>query len=935
MLESMDQIVIPDTLKKYIAHTVFCSDFFANGLSAFNQQSFDLFLHKMQMATVIKSLDIHQIEQLDLENINEDQLKSTLRKWRNTNQMFIIFMDSNQLWSLDQVLQATSKMADIAINSANQYFHNHLKKKFGKPSSSSQNIKNVMSVLAMGKLGAHELNLSSDIDLIFVYPFAGSTIVEDQAVQTSISNQEFFLKVARKIIDCLHQITVDGFVYRVDMRLRPWGDGGQLVLNQNAFFKYYIEHGRDWERFAMVKMRPVCGDELFNRRIIENIQQFVYRSYVDFQALEALRNLKQLINKETLKIPRLNVKLGRGGIREIEFIVQSFQLVRGGSITELQNSNLLEVLTLLSKYKQLPDDAINELKTAYIWFRNIEHGIQAYQDKQGQVLPDDEKLRLKIAKYVGLKFEGQLLNTLKQQMNIVSVHFENCIQKEKTPHNTDKKIDVYLSCLNQGQFQQIDKIDGLAQSCQSLVFEFLSQTQVKKVTPKVQQRLLVTLNFFLQGLLALTEEKQTSTLIVLLKIIESVLRRSSYLSLLNEHPFAIFEMIKLVSLSKWIGNQLIEKPFLFDELTDQSRLYHLPSENELNAQLRLMMLRIEQGDLEQQMETLRLFKHARVFRAAACEIKQTLDLPKVSDYLSQVANVIVQYSLQLAKDQLIERFGLPQDIEDQISDLSVLAYGKMGGYELNYHSDLDVVFIYNSSISGKTDGIKPVENIVFYTKVVQRFMFLLNSNTYNGKLYDVDMRLRPSGNSGSLVCSLAGFERYQLKQAWTWEHQALIRTRCVTGMSPSEYLKLKTSILIACNKENLQQNVSNMRHKMMTQLGTNSALKDQRFDIKHDRGGLVDIEFLVQYWVLQHCEKYPKLCEFSDNLSLLNLLASFKLIDQKVCDQLIDAYVSLRALLHAQVLQDKNSITNGLKSGKKIIATVKSVEVYWQQFMLS
>ncbi|BCE01383.1 bifunctional [glutamate--ammonia ligase]-adenylyl-L-tyrosine phosphorylase/[glutamate--ammonia-ligase] adenylyltransferase [Marinicellulosiphila megalodicopiae] len=935
---------IPSDFEIQFAKSCFCSEFFKNNLLDFDQNALNIFLERIDCNEIEKTLQVGVLQLIDFVNTSEDEFKSALRIWRNQNQMLIIFMDSNQLWSLEQVLTATSKMADVAIELSHNYAQFIIENRFGKPSSKTNEIKNSLSVLAMGKLGAFELNLSSDIDLIFVYPFSGNTIINGSD-QKSISNQEFFIKVARKIIDYLHQVTQEGFVYRVDMRLRPWGQGGELVLNQTAFFKYYIEHGRDWERFAMVKMRPVCGDPLFNESVIEFINQFVYRAYVDFQAIEALRDLKNQINKESLKLPNLNVKLGRGGIREIEFIVQSFQLVRGGNVHALQTPNLFEVLNVLNNNALLDEQSLAEIKVAYIWLRKIEHAIQAYQDKQGQVLPNDAGLRIKIAKYIGLETEENLLEILSEQTKIVTKHFENCIQKENKPYPLDKTLEQLLVQSISNNMKR-SELSNLSEQLNVVLAGFINSQAFEKLTPQVRDRVLITLNYILQEIKSLPEMSQETTFNNLILILESVLRRSSYLTLLNEHPFAIFEMVRLVYRSKWIAQQLIEKPFLFDELIDHDRLYHLPSEQELSAQLRLMMLRIEQDDLEQQMESLRQFKHARVFRAGACEVMKTLGLGNVSDYLTQVANVVVKYSLHLAFEQMIERFGFPEKNENENEneqdhsfvnsneDLSIIAYGKMGGFELNYHSDLDVVFIYNSSINGKTDGVKSIENIVFYTKVVQRFMHILNSKTYNGQLYEVDMRLRPSGNSGSLVCSLDGFKKYQLNQAWTWEHQALVRTRSVAGMDDHCYVRLKTEILTQVDKQDLRDNIVNMRNKMIDQLGSKSNHSD-KFNIKQDRGGLVDIEFMVQYWVLKHCEAIPQLCLFSDNLNILDCLAINNVISKEDSTALVQAYMTLRSLLHAQILQDHKSQVIDIQRDEKITNTIKNVEAFWHKFMVS
>ncbi len=875
---------------------------------------------------------------------SEDELLKALRRFRQTQQVRIIWRDLTRQASTQETCRDLSDMADACIDQAYQWCYQQACSSFGTPLGHSGEPQH-MVILGMGKLGAQELNLSSDIDLIFAYPEAGET----QGGRRSLSNQEFFIRVGQRLIKALDAPTVDGFVFRVDMRLRPYGDSGALVFSFDALEQYYQSQGRDWERYAMIKARVVGGDQVAGAELLAMLKPFVYRRYLDFTAIEALRSLKQMIQREVQrKGMQDNVKLGSGGIREIEFIGQAFQLIHGGRDRALQQRPILPVLDMLATNSYLPDSAVDELKGAYLFLRDTEHVLQAIDDRQTQMLPTDPQGQERVAWAMGYEGWGEFRQALESQRERVARHFANVIadpdeDEDDSCPSCDNLAPLWEGLLEPEQAHELLAGAGFKQpeSAWQRLQGLLQSGRVRAMQKLGRDRLDV----FMPRLLAMASEQDDPDLALerVLPLVEAVARRSAYLLLLTENPGALRELLVLCSASPWIAEQITRYPVVLDELLNAGRLYRPPEPDELVDELRQQLLRIPEDDLEQQMETLRYFKRAHVLRVAASEIAGSLPLMKVSDYLTWIAEAILQQVLQLAWREMTLRHGVPRRADGSLCELDfiIVGYGKVGGIELGHGSDLDLVFIHDGDPQSETNGERPIDGSKFYTRLGQRIIHILTAQTTSGALYEVDMRLRPSGNSGLLVTSLAAFARYQREEAWTWEHQALVRARVLTGCKRlgHRFDELRAEVLGRQRDEpGLRAEVGQMRQKMRDNLATaatrggfdvSAFTADATFSLKHDAGGIVDIEFMVQYAVLAWSCRYPELLRYTDNIRILDGLRDAGLIPGEDVQRLQEAYKAYRAAAHRLALQNQP----GTVSGDQFHDFRHGVIKLWQQLL--
>jgi len=857
-----------------------------------------------------------------LENVtDEPSLHKALRQFRRESQFRIIWRDLMRWADMHETIAATSAFADTCIQGALDWLHRDACEQSGTPWGTDpvtgEECPQSMVVLGMGKLGGRELNVSSDIDLIFAFPGKGET----RGGRRSIDNQQFFIRLGQRLIQALDQITADGFVFRVDMRLRPYGQSGALALSFAALETYYQDQGRDWERYAMVKARVVAGDEKAGRVLMDSLRPFVYRKYVDFSAFESLRSMKSMISREVRrKGLENNIKLGSGGIREIEFVVQAFQLIRGGRDRELQQRELLVVLKELEALELLPSPVVKELREAYVFLRNLEHALQGMEDKQTQLLPEDELSQARVALIMGYENWQECLAALDAHRERVARHFSDIIATEEDEHDSatldEGWHELWLAEMDDDAAAQWLEEQGYEDGSGSLAA--LNDLRGSRTVQVMQTQGRKRLNQFMPVLLqALTQvDAPSETLGRVLQLVEAILRRTAYMVLLLENPGARTQLVKLCSESPWIARQLAETPLLLDELLNAESLYHPPAKEELQDDLRQQMLRIPFEDLEEQMESLRHFKKAHILRVAASELKGTLPLMKVSDYLTWIAEVVLDHVVDVAFANLVSRHGYPRRADGSAcdTDFAIIGYGKLGGIELGYTSDLDLVFVHNADPEQSSDGDKPIDNAVFYTRLGQRIVHILSTQTPSGQLYEVDMRLRPSGNSGLLVSTLPAFEKYQRNDAWTWEHQALARARGVAGCPDTlaGFEALRHDLL--CQKRDrdaLRTDVVTMREKMRTSLGTPEASRSETFHIKHDQGGIIDIEFMVQYLMLAHSCDHPELTQWSDNIRQLEELGRAGVITVDDAEKLREVYITLRSTIHRRALQNLNSQVEG------------------------
>lgn len=841
-----------------------------------------------------------------------------LRRFRQRQQLRIIWRDLNRLAPTTETMRDVSWLAEACIHHGLGRVTAELTPRFGVPVGRRSREPQELVVLAMGKLGGGELNLSSDIDLIFAYPEAGQT----EGGQRSLSNEEYFTRVARGLIALLDTVTAEGFVFRVDMRLRPYGESGALVHSYAALEAYYQEQGRDWERYAMIKARPVTGAPQTLVPLLACLRPFVYRRYVDYSAIESLRAMKRLIVAEVRRRGlEANVKLGSGGIREIEFIAQCFQLIRGGRDLALQQRELLSVLDECAALACLPAAHVEELRAAYLFLRDVEHALQAWEDRQTQELPAEAIPRAALACTLGFADWEAFSESLEAHRARVAAHFDALIEDpEDTPESpllaTLWRADCDASDLSALGFSDAA---GLADQLRALY----ASRRVQGLQAVGRERL----DRFMPMLLNACAEAEhpDAALKRALPLVTAVARRSAYLLLLLENPPALGDLAALCGASPWIAEQLASHPALLDELLDRASLYSAPERDSLQSELRQQTARLGVDDLEGYMLALRYFKASQVLRVASSEIAGRLPLMKVSDKLSFIAEVCLEQVLALAWSQLTTRHGAPAR-DAAGSGFAVIAYGKLGGIELGYASDLDLVFVYDADSSGMTDGARPIENAKFYTRLGQRIVHIIEARMTFGQLYEVDMRLRPSGASGLLVSSFAAYANYQHRDAWSWEHQALVRARAVAGDPAlvARFEALRRAVL--CRERDpgeLAREVVAMRRRMRDHAGVRDG--DGTFDLKQGSGGIVDIEFMVQYAVLAWAHRDPALADWSDNVRILDTLARTGRLPRERCQALKDAYIELRSATHELALQQQA----GVVAGERFAAPRTAVSEAW------
>jgi len=853
--------------------------------------------------------DNRYLELLQLVGIkNEDQLTHRLRVFRLREMIRIVWRDFTRQASMVETTRDATRLAEACINGALDILHPLVCVELGKPISHKGEEQRLV-VIAMGKLGAHELNISSDIDLIFAYPESGQT----EGAERSISNQEFFIRLGQKLIAALDRHTEDGFVFRVDMRLRPYGQSGALVLNFDALEEYYLTQGREWERYAMIKARVVAGAPADAMLLHNMLQPFVYRKYLDYGAIESLRDLKRLINRDVShKGMRDNIKLGEGGIREVEFTAQTLQLIRGGRQPHLQTQSIKKALAFLAVDGVISDAEQQTLWQAYEFLRNTEHALQGIADQQTQQLPEDNLGMQRVAVILGYANWEAFYLQLQNHRSQIHSSFEAIISyPDQAPVN---ESDSHLENI----WQQTPGADNILQSLEALGYQqpeeaagqlhaFYSGRAVEALEAVPRRRLEALMPKLLE--VCVKRSDNSTTLTRVLRLIQSVLRRSAYLALLVENPQALEQLAVLCERSNWISDELAAYPALLDELLDSRNLYRILDKPALRDQLHQQMLRIDPGDQEQQMEAIRYFCRSYTLRVAACEVMDLLPLMQVSDYLTWIAEVVLEHVTHVAWHQLTVTYGSPSlnpesDIDSETPGFIVVAYGKMGGIELGYQSDLDLVFLHNALASNQTDGERQIDNSTFYMRLGQRIIHLLSTPTHSGIAYEIDMRLRPSGSSGMLVSTLAAFKKYQQRDAWTWEKQALVRSRVVTGDSnlAVDYARVRETVLRQSrDTQSLANEVQQMREKIRKHLGQNT--KDGKFSLKQGYGGIVDIEFMVQFTVLAWSHTHPLLSRWSDNIRILESLAQCGLFTDEESLQLIDAYKSLRTAGHRLQLQ--------------------------------
>jgi len=837
---------------------------------------------------------------------SEPALMSALRLFRRRMMVRIAWAQTLQTVPTQSSLQQLSVLAETLIIAARDWLYAACCREWGTPCNQN-GIPQPLMILGMGKLGGGELNFSSDIDLIFAWPENGST----QGGRRELDNAQFFTRLGQRLIKVLNHPTQDGFVYRVDMRLRPFGDSGPLVLSYAALEDYYQEQGRDWERYAMVKARIMGdNDDAWSQELRNMLRPFIFRRYIDFSVIQSLRNMKGMIAREVRRRGLTdNIKLGAGGIRETEFIVQVFQLIRGGREPALQSRSLLPTLEAIQQLHLLPESDAAKLNAAYLYLRRLENLLQSINDEQTQTLPGDELNRARLAWGMNAQSWDSLQETLQHHMNAVRQVFNELIGDDEPEPGEDKLAEAWRELWQDALDADATTpvLEHLTPEARSevlrLVSDFRQDTDKRTIGPRGRQ----VLDQLMPRLLceACSRNDAPLPLSRLTPLLLGIVTRTTYLELLTEYPGALKHLITLCAASPMIASQLARYPLLLDELLDPNTLYQPTATDAYRDELRQYLLRVPDDDEEQQLEALRQFKQAQLLRVAAADITGTLPVMKVSDHLTWLAEAMIDAVVQQAWAQMVVRYGQPKHLQNREGrGFAVVGYGKLGGWELGYSSDLDLVFLHDCPSDIMTDGEREIDGRQFYLRLAQRVMHLFSTRTSSGILYEVDARLRPSGAAGMLVTTVEAFADYQQNEAWTWEHQALVRARIVYGdpQLQQEFDAIRRNILcIPREGEKLQTEVREMREKMRAHLGSKAR---ERFDIKADEGGITDIEFITQYLVLRYAAQAPKLTRWSDNVRILELMAQNDIMSDDEAKALTHAYVTLRDELHHLALQE-------------------------------
>jgi glutamate-ammonia-ligase adenylyltransferase len=864
----------------------------------------------------------------------EDCLMDILRQTRRREIVRIAWRDLAGWADLAETTFDLSALADACLEQSLALLYQWQCAKHGTPAASDGSEQKLV-IVGLGKLGAQELNFSSDVDLIFTYPHSGQTRGNKETLHTD----DFFSRLCRRLIKVIGKQTSNGLVFRVDLRLRPFGENGPLVMSFDAMERYYQEQGREWERYALIKARIIAGDKEAGSQLLQRLHPFVYRRYLDYSAFESLRQMKQMI---TLEIKRKgmenNIKLGAGGIREIEFFGQIFQLIRGGVTPALQSRRIQNVLQTLARENYITESTRRELDEAYVFLRRTEHRLQEFFDQQTHMLPPEKLGRVRLAASMGMADIKSFFSALKAHRDHVNAHFQMLLETDDS-RDQQKQTEQQLQLIWQdlaGPQQAIDILSASGFDQPEAVLGLLAYLRSNLETRELSQTGRQRLDKLIPRVLKETgvSDQPFVALGRIIDLIKSIERRTSYLALLLENPGVLSHLVKLANASPWVTTFLAQHPVLLDELLDPRTLYRPPSSEELQAALYRRMAHLQPQDLEYQIEELCIYKQVNVLRVAAADVTGTLPLMRVSDHLSEIAETILKQVVDIAWDHLAAKHGTPvcrMDEAPSEKGFAVIAYGKLGGLELGYGSDLDLVFLHAGTSEPTRGGKRPIDSAQFFNRLGQRVIHILTAHTRAGKVYELDMRLRPSGSSGILVSHINGFEEYQKKDAWTWEHQALIKARPLCGENnlTDRFERIRREVLGRFrDKSKLQNEVVEMRKRMRQQL-----LKPQSgvFDLKQDTGAMVDIEFLVQYLVLLKSHKHPQLQEWTDNVRLIQTLIETGVMDEYTAHVLKHAYLIYRAAAHQLSLQEKPAIV----PQEKYAPLRQRVEKIWGAFFVS
>ncbi|MFM0046527.1 bifunctional [glutamate--ammonia ligase]-adenylyl-L-tyrosine phosphorylase/[glutamate--ammonia-ligase] adenylyltransferase [Paraburkholderia sediminicola] len=837
--------------------------------------------------------------------LSEDALKRALRQLRT--EVFCAVMERDLAGEAD-VAEVTGAMTDLAettIQRALAVLSAELETLYGEPRG-PQGERLALGVVGMGKLGGRELNVSSDIDLIFIYEEDGETA---GGQRSSIATQDFFTRLGKRLIGALAEVTADGYVFRVDMRLRPNGDSGPLVCSLGMLEEYFYVQGREWERYAWIKGRLVSegaseAAERLQKQLDAIVTPFVYRRYLDFGVISAIRALHLQIRQEAQRRASMrpdkadDIKLGRGGIREIEFSAQVFQLIRGGQDAGFRVRPTLAVLRHAATHGLLDTSVCVKLSQAYRFLRELEHRLQYRNDAQTHAMPVDPEERVALARAMGCDDYAELMLKLDTHREFVEQQFDQIFADKVSGRDGCGAPEdgaaawVWSSALaddSAGEALRARLIELGVPEPGELLARLRAVWQSSRyagLAERSRQRFDIVAQRALEAARTLEPpERRGDTVARFFDLLEAVSRRGAYLALLTEYPQALHRVLSVLGGSRWAAGYLIRHPQLLDELLDDEAMDSPFDWPEFKRTLRLRLAAAD--GVEQQMDLLRHAHQAEVFRILLIDLAGKLSVEHVSDRLSELADAVLDVTLEAVWKQLAKR-------HREVPKFAVIAYGKLGGKELGYASDLDIIFLYDDPDDAAAD---------VYATYTRRLISWLTTATGAGTLFDVDLRLRPNGESGLLVTDLDAFRRYQLREgdaantAWVWEHQALSRARYCAGDAEigAKFEQIREQVLTTPREAApLAKEIVEMRERVEAGHPNHTAL----FDLKHDRGGMVDIEFTVQYWVLLHAASDSELIRNTGNIALLREVSRFGLMSEGEAEIVGAAYRTYRKLQH-------------------------------------
>lgn len=819
-----------------------------------------------------------------LNDENRAEWPALLRRWRMGESTRLIWRDVQGLDDVESTLRGTTRVAELALAVALAALERDFAERHGVVRDAEGREQRLV-VFALGKLGGGELNFSSDIDIVYGYEHDGES---DGA--RPLAAEVYFARLGQQLAKLLDEVTADGFSHRVDLRLRPYGNAGRVAWSFAALEQYFQREGRDWERYAWQKARPVAGDIAAGERFLDLIQPFVYRRYLDFGALEGLREMKALIAAEVARKDLADdIKRGPGGIREIEFLVQALQLIRAGREPALQRRGLLASLHALVEGGQIAPDTGDVLAQSYRFLRRLENRLQMLRDEQVYSLPADDESRMRLARGLGYDGWPALWAGLDAVRAQVSTEFDALLTRRQKQHKPDA-LQAYWKQLPEGGDASVLGDAGFedAESLDAQLRDFLRGAAARQSSDIGRARLDRVMPALIAA--SATASQPDAALRRVLTLVQNILRRSSYLVLLDEQPQALTRLVDALSRSALLGERLAMYPLLLDELLDSRGADAIPDAAAMREACDAAIAQAD-GDIDDALRLLNETRQAISFRIALATLDATQSAADSARQLAQLADAVLASVLGIAEDELRAAHGEVPDAR-----FAVLGYGSLGGYELGFGSDLDLVFLYDAPMDAESDGRRPIEAQRWFARLAQKIVGYLQTSTASGRLFEVDVRLRPDGSKAMLVSTLASFIDYQRERAWTWERQALVRARCAVGDAAlcAEFEAARTSILLMSrDADALRADVITMRRKMRAELDRSDA---RLFDLKQGEGGLVDLEFLLQYLILRDAPAQASLAHPRANDALIRALLAAGVLDEDESTRLLGAH---RQLLEA------------------------------------